>query len=290
MSKHRVVKSDFWIDDYFEEESIKEKYFFLYLLTNPETNILGIYRTTIKRICFETGLTKPEVTSFLEKWAKMDKVYFIESYILMVNFQKHNLPSGTMKRGIEKLILNLPFEITSFILLKESNIYNRLSIGYLDSIHRANKDKDKDINKSKGKNNDKDPENPNSKNEAPPKKYSKLFEDYWLIFPPNPTHGKGDKGKAFIEFKKVPVEEHSILWKGTINFGKNTGGSYKCARFLKEEIWRVHLKPITENQNGFNQKPPEVTSESIAEAQNMTNIQENSILDITPETRFLNQG
>lgn len=151
MSKHRVVKSDFWVDDYFEEVAIKEKYFFLYLLTNPETNILGIYKTTVKRMSFETGLTKIEVSSFLEIWSNLDKVHFKNSYIILVNHHKHNIPSGTMKRGIEKLILNLPFEIIEFILSKKSNIYNRLSIGFIDSIHRANKDKDINKDKSKGK-------------------------------------------------------------------------------------------------------------------------------------------
>lgn len=163
MSKHRVVKSDFWVDDYFEEVSIKEKYFFLYLLTNPETNILGIYKTTIKRMSFETGLTKTEISEFLGTWSSLDKVYFKNSYILLVNHHKHNIPSGTMKKGIEKLILNLPFEVIEFILSKKSIIYNRLSIGYLDSIHRANKDKD--INKGKSKGKDPLPEPP-----KPPKK------------------------------------------------------------------------------------------------------------------------
>lgn len=153
MSKHRVVKSDFWIDDYFEDRPVEERLFYLYLMTNPETNILGIYRTTIKRMAFESGLSaKDEIVPILDIWSEKDKVHFIGNHILMVNFQKHNIPSGTMRTGIKTLIGKLPSEIISFILSKKSRIYNRLSLHYSDAIHRANKDKD--INKGKDKDQD----------------------------------------------------------------------------------------------------------------------------------------
>lgn len=256
MSKHRIVKSEFWVDDYFEDSPVKEKLFFLYLLTNPETNILGIYKTTIKRMSFETGLSKSDIELLINKFSKSDKVHFVESHILMVNHHKHQMPNTTMKKGIIKLIMQLPFEVTGFILSKKSNIYNRLSIGYGVAMHSSHKDKDKDINKSK----DKDiPLNPDGK---PPKvvKYSEHFERYWGIFPPNPLHGKGDKGKAYIEFLKIPKEDHKNLGIGTRNFAKTNGGSYKCARFLKEEIWRVHIKKVEQPESKTSFKKTETKS------------------------------
>lgn len=263
MSKHRIVKSEFWVDDYFEDLPVKERYFFLYLLTNPETNILGIYKTTIKRMSFETGLSKSDIELFIDKFSGSDKVHFVESHIIMVNHHKHQMPSSTMKKGIEKLIMQLPFEVTGFILSKKSNIYNRLSIGYGVAIHSSHKDKDKDINKSK----DKDINLPPIEKTPKIVKYSEVFERYWKIFPPNPTHGKGDKGKAYAEFLKIPKEDYINLKAGTENYEKTNGGSYKCARFLKEEIWKVHIKKVEQPdpKNSFSKKQTKSLDQIIEE-------------------------
>lgn len=154
MSKHRVVKSDFWVDDYIEGLTVFQRYFFLYLLTNPNTNILGIYQTTLNRMCFETGLEENQINDCLLKFSNDDKVHFISNHILMVNFQRHQNPSGTMKHGIIKLINSLPKEVIDFIYSKKSRIYDRLYIGYLiDYIYpndriNINIDIDKDKDKS----------------------------------------------------------------------------------------------------------------------------------------------
>ena len=149
MSKHRVVKSNFWVDDYVEELTIEQRYFFLYLLTNPNTNILGIYQTTIKRMSFETGLEDIQINNCLHKFNKDDKVHFVGGYILLVNFQKHQNPSGTMKAGIQKLIQDLPKDVIDFILSKKSRIYDRLYRGYLIDYEYPYIDKDKDKDKDK---------------------------------------------------------------------------------------------------------------------------------------------
>lgn len=149
MSKHRVVKSDFWIDEYIETLGVEARYLFLYFLTCPETNILGIYKTTIRRICFETLIERNEVEIYLKRFSDDDKVHFIDGHILMVNFQKHQNPSGTMKVGINKLFHELPNTVKEFIFSKKSKIYNRLSKSIID-YDRVNINKD--INKGKDNN------------------------------------------------------------------------------------------------------------------------------------------
>lgn len=71
--------------------------------------------------------------------------------------------------------------------------------------------------------------------------YSEQFESWWKIFKGNPDHGKGDKEKAFIEFKKIPEDQHQDLMTGTKNYGESTDGSYKGMNFLKQEIWKLHI-------------------------------------------------
>ena len=151
MSKHRVVKSDFWVDEYVEELTKLERYLFLYLLTNPNTNILGIYKNTIKRMIFETDFGKSEIEEILVKFSKDDKIHFIDNHIIMVNFQKHQNPNNKMKVGISKLLSALSKPIIDFILSKESKVYDRLSYYIKDYVYLY---KDKDINKCKGKDKD----------------------------------------------------------------------------------------------------------------------------------------
>ncbi len=150
MSKHRIVKSDFWVDNYIEGLMMKEKYFFLYLLTNPNTNILGIYQTTLKRMAFETDMEPDQVENILHKLSADDKVHYIDNHIIVVNFQRHQSKNPTIKKGINKIFENLPKTVIDFIYSKKSNIYDRLCIGYL--IDYTYLSKDKDINKDKDKN------------------------------------------------------------------------------------------------------------------------------------------
>jgi hypothetical protein len=160
MSKHRVVKSSFWTDDYIEKLPVKERYFFLYLLTNPNTNILGIYQATLKRIKFETDLSEDEIESFFEKFSKDDKVHYISDHVLMVNFQKHQKPNQKMIKGMQSLYDCLPEKVVNFINTKKSRIYHRLSKTIKVYVY-PHINKDKDINKNK----DKDCENLESPNQ-----------------------------------------------------------------------------------------------------------------------------
>jgi hypothetical protein len=155
MSKHRVVKSSFWTDDYIEKLPVKERYFFLYLLTNPNTNILGIYQATLKRIKFETDLSGDEIDSFFKKFSEDDKVHYISDHVLMVNFQKHQKPNQKMVTGMQSLYDCLPEKVVNFINTKKSRIYHRLSKTIKVYVYpHINKDINKDKNKNKNKNTD----------------------------------------------------------------------------------------------------------------------------------------
>ena len=48
----------------------REKLLFVYLLTNPYTTQIGIYKITIKQIAFDLGLTKPYIKGAIEKFEK----------------------------------------------------------------------------------------------------------------------------------------------------------------------------------------------------------------------------
>lgn len=86
------------------------------------------------------------------------------------------------------------------------------------------------------------------------KGYSEEFENWWKIFKGNPTHGKGDKSKAFTEFKKIKPDHLPDLMKGTENYSNSTDGSYKAMNFLKQGIWKLHIVPQKEQNTDQEQE------------------------------------
>jgi hypothetical protein len=73
-NKLRTVNVKFWQDSFIEEINSSEKLLFLYLLTNPLTNILGVYEISIKRISYDTGLSKENIEKALKGFERAKKI------------------------------------------------------------------------------------------------------------------------------------------------------------------------------------------------------------------------
>jgi hypothetical protein len=64
-----MVHTDFWQDPKVGEElSPEDKYFFLYLLTNPSTTQIGIYQITRRQMAFDLGYSIETVNNLLERF------------------------------------------------------------------------------------------------------------------------------------------------------------------------------------------------------------------------------
>jgi len=57
MAQYRTLKMDFWSDPFIEDLPYMGKYVYLYLITSPHTNNLGILDISRKKIAYETGMT-----------------------------------------------------------------------------------------------------------------------------------------------------------------------------------------------------------------------------------------
>lgn len=112
MAIYRNIHISFWEDSKVQEEmSINEKYFFLYLLTNPHTSQIGCYEITIRQMQYETGLDRDEIEKYLEKF---EKEFGIIEYskmtkeLLIKNWYKYNFTrSPKMFAYIKKEIQNI---------------------------------------------------------------------------------------------------------------------------------------------------------------------------------------
>jgi len=115
-SKSRLVNTKFWDDKYTCNLDPIEKLLFLYFLTNPLTNIIGIYEIEIRRVAFDTGIDKEMVMKIIDRFTKDDKIGYYDGYIVIKNFIKfQNENSPKVKIGIQNRINELPEVLEKFI-------------------------------------------------------------------------------------------------------------------------------------------------------------------------------
>ncbi|WP_440590015.1 DnaD domain-containing protein [Neobacillus kokaensis] len=98
MAKFRMVRVDFWKNPIVSEEMTPEdKYFYLYLLTNPNTTQIGIYQITKKQMAFDLGYSIESVHSLMERFTRHHNLirYNPETRELAIkNWGKDNLHKG----------------------------------------------------------------------------------------------------------------------------------------------------------------------------------------------------
>lgn len=92
MSKFRQVYTEFWNDSWVMELTPEQKYFYLYLLTNPKTSQCGIYEISIRQMEHETGYNKETIAKLLGIFEAYGKIkYSVKSNeICVINFTKYN--------------------------------------------------------------------------------------------------------------------------------------------------------------------------------------------------------
>jgi len=113
MTKNRYVNTRFWDDDYIGDLLPFEKLLFIYLITNSNTNILGIYEITDKKISFDTGIPRQDVKLILERFQKDGKVKRIKDHIVMLNFVRHQDYASTRYVGALRIYQSLPDHVVA---------------------------------------------------------------------------------------------------------------------------------------------------------------------------------
>ena len=128
--KLRYVRTKFWDDPWISSLKIKERYLFLYLLTNPLTNVAGVYEITIKRIYSDTDLKKNEILEILKVFQKAKKVYYFKNHILINNYHKNQKLNPSIIISIKNILLGLPDDVFSFCAA------NNVLTGVIQSVPR----------------------------------------------------------------------------------------------------------------------------------------------------------
>lgn len=98
MAIYRNVRLSFWTDNkVIDEFTPEDKYFYLYLLTNPQTNLCGCYEISYKSMSEDTGYNKDTCLRLLKRFDEVHNVIkFNESTkeVLILNWYKYNWSSS----------------------------------------------------------------------------------------------------------------------------------------------------------------------------------------------------
>ena len=112
MGVKRIVDTAFWTDSKVDDFSPEDKYFMLYLLTNPFTKQLGIYEISVKQAAFQMGYSVDAFNVLLDRF---ENKYHIIVYsketgeIAIKNFLRHSIMKGgkpvedCIKQDMEKV-------------------------------------------------------------------------------------------------------------------------------------------------------------------------------------------
>lgn len=97
MGIKRIVDTSFWTDGKVDEFTPEDKYFMLYLLTNPFSTQLGIYEISIKQVAFHLGYSMDSVRNLIDRFEnKYGIIVFSKgtNEIAIKNFLRHSIIKG----------------------------------------------------------------------------------------------------------------------------------------------------------------------------------------------------
>lgn len=100
MGKVRGINTDFWTDTWVVDTlNPLDCHLFMYLLTNPATNLIGVYELSLRIMSFQVGIEKDELLRMLKRLEP--KVRYIDGWVVLRNGIKHqNYKNSNINTGI----------------------------------------------------------------------------------------------------------------------------------------------------------------------------------------------
>lgn len=112
MAIYRNIQMTFWTDTKVADDFTPEdKYFYLYLFSNPHTNLAGCYEISIRQMSNETGYSRDTIERLIDRFVNIHKVieYSCDTKeVMIVNWHKYNwTKSVDFRKALAKEIANV---------------------------------------------------------------------------------------------------------------------------------------------------------------------------------------
>ena len=142
MALYRNIHLSFWQDTKVTDDFTPEdRYFYLYLLTNPHTNLCGCYEISIKQMANEMGYDAKKVIKLIERFSSIHNLIRYarsERELLIFHWSKYNWTSSEkFRKPLLQEIQNVKTEGFREYLLK---LFNGENEKYgIDTVSRKEK-------------------------------------------------------------------------------------------------------------------------------------------------------
>lgn len=122
MALYRSIQLSFWTDaKVVDDFTPEDRYFYLYLMTNPHTTLCGCYEISIRQISTEIGYSKDVVERLIDR---MENIHDVVRYnkdtkeLLILNWHKYNwTKSPKLRPAIMSSIENVKTpEFTDYLM------------------------------------------------------------------------------------------------------------------------------------------------------------------------------
>lgn len=232
MAIYRNIQMTFWTDPkIIDEFTPEDKYFYLYLFTNPHTNLCGCYEISKRHAVLETGYSKETIDKLLDRFEKKHKVicYCADTKeVLLINWSHYNWTSSDkFRKPLAKEIERVKNTDFRRFLTDLYNGIDTVSIPYGIGIDTTVTDtvintvnNIEDINIVNKVNN-------NTNNNT---LYNKRFQEFWEIYPV-----KKDKKRAYKCYLARLNEGYSEeeLLKAAENYVKECKKEKRETKYIK---------------------------------------------------------
>jgi hypothetical protein len=116
MDVKRYLNTRIWADTWFENLEVDEKLVWIYLLTNQQTNLIGIYEIGLRRISNETGVEINRLQTVMERFANSLKAFHNGYFVVIPNSLAHQtLANPNMEKSAKNIYDSLPLEIKKLL-------------------------------------------------------------------------------------------------------------------------------------------------------------------------------
>lgn len=124
MANFRYINTAMWKDPWFVELRLSEQHLFIYLITNPQTNMLGVYEMSLREMAFDTGIDQEEIKRiFRDRFTADGKSFYELGFVVMPNWLKHQQPNGNQLKNIKDVFNSLPEWLRENILDSQSKMF-----------------------------------------------------------------------------------------------------------------------------------------------------------------------
>ncbi len=155
MGIYRSVQCSYWEDpEIIDDFTPEDRYFYLYLFTNPHTTQCGIYQISIRQMALELGYSNDAVHSLIKRFEEKGKIKYSwdTKEIAIKNWPKYNYNSSPALLSCVKKELQLVKDTELISYLFDDQSRERPwwgSIEGLQGVYRPSGEKEKEKEKEK---------------------------------------------------------------------------------------------------------------------------------------------